>query len=89
MNTKIVLKSGIIIVIVVILLIIISCSGEKIREFNDNMKKISKTVDKIDSFNMRVSKGATKFSKHMEEYMDTTVWYKDSTGSWHPKDENK
>jgi len=70
----------------VIAIILVSCSGaDKIKEFNESMKKISETTRKIDSFNLKVSKGATKFSKHMEKYMDTTIWYKDSNGTWNEK----
>ncbi len=59
---------------------------EKMKAFDRDMARVSKTIKTIDSTADKVSKGVSKFSKHVEKYIDTTVSIKDSFGHWHKKD---
>lgn len=67
--------------VLAMLFAVASCEGN----LNQRMEKVSGTIKKVDSASVEVSKGITKFSKHIEGYVDTTAYKKDSTGMWHEK----
>ena len=49
------------------------------------MGKVSKAIKSADSTTQKISKGATKFVRHAEQYMDTAIYTKDTSGQWHRK----
>ena len=63
-----------------------SCEWGDVKNFNRNMGKISDGVKKFDSSAENFSRGATKFAKKVESYVDTTQYKKDSTGMWKKKE---
>lgn len=62
-----------------------SCNGCGIQHLNENMGKVSKAIKSADSTTQKVSKGASKFVRHAEQYMDTTDYIKDTLGQWQKK----
>lgn len=68
-----------------IIIVISACNGCGIQNLNENIGKVSKTIKSVDSNTQKVSKGASKFVRHAEQYMDTAIYFKDTSGQWHKK----
>lgn len=75
----------ILILFIVTTSVLSSCSGCGIQHLNENMGKVSKAIKSVDSTTQKVSKGASKFVQHAEQYMDTSIYFKDTSGQWHKK----
>ncbi len=70
---------------IVLITIFSACNGCGIQHLNDNMGKVSKAIKSADSTTQKVSKGASKFVRNAEQYIDTASYGKDTVGHWHKK----
>lgn len=78
-----ILKPELIIGVILIIASLSSC--EEGKSLQDRLNGISENVKKVENTLEKTGKGLSKVAKGLEGYVDTTKYYKDSSGVWRNK----